>query len=666
VAALLLPVEVTGLYDATHRIESARVYGNIDHYAYYYIDLLIGTPQQRVSVILDTGSGVCAFPCASCGHCGHHIDPAFDFGHSSTASWTPCGSSCSDRCSSGKCSYYQGYTEGSSISGFWFQDYVSLGDSIQHNPAVLGRMGCHQNENNLFYTQRANGILGVGPHSRGGGRTLLQELFTDRTHVDSRIFSICLAEWGGRLVVGGHNESYHTSPVQYTPMLLNRGYYGVSLTGMKVDGNLVATRFGSSMVDSGTTYTYMGSTPYRQLRDAIITYCRGHENCGATLRSKCWDVPGGAAGLSRFPTIEVLFGSITSAWVPKAYLYRKGTGNKWCFAFEDDGAGANTVLGASWMLHKEIIFDMAANRVGIAQANCPEFRERPPPPSASSTLAPTTTFLERTTTTPEPTTTTPAPTTTTPAPTTTTPEPTTTTPEPTTTTPVPTTTTLEPTTTTPEPLTTTAVVTATITRVTPIVFTSIVDTSTTVTTSSARPTYVPLPWTAEPVVSAPTPSPTTTTATTTAPLGGPADRAWVALRAHTAYVGAALGVLAACAVVTCRMLCRRGEHRHVKLKDEDSGMPPQIVGAVNGETTGLSPQGLEHFVIGDDDEEEEVLQCNDEGFDDYVTNGDLLRMSGTGGDRPPPVFSGASGPPTPGALGASNGGAFGGSERALD
>ena len=30
---------------------------------------MVGTPPQRVSVILDTGSGVCAYPCASCKHC---------------------------------------------------------------------------------------------------------------------------------------------------------------------------------------------------------------------------------------------------------------------------------------------------------------------------------------------------------------------------------------------------------------------------------------------------------------------------------------------------------------------------------------------------------------------------------------------------------------------
>jgi len=43
------------LYDPYNHIESARLYGNINEYAYYFVDLLVGTPPQRVSVILDTG-----------------------------------------------------------------------------------------------------------------------------------------------------------------------------------------------------------------------------------------------------------------------------------------------------------------------------------------------------------------------------------------------------------------------------------------------------------------------------------------------------------------------------------------------------------------------------------------------------------------------------------
>lgn len=370
---LLLAPPCVGLYDPKHRIESARIYGNIDAFAYYYVDMLVGTPPQRVSLIVDTGSGVTAFPCRSCRHCGRHIDPNFDFERSKTAKWVPCGGKCTATCRGGHCQYHQGYTEGSSITGWYFLDQVSLGDAIQRNPPVQSTMGCHQDENRLFYTQKANGIMGIRPPAGRGAPTIFEQLWADKAHVNSKIFALCLGEWGGRLVVGGHNESYHKGPIQWTSVSTKGGYYQLALQAFVVDGQEIRGPFGTAMVDSGTTYTYMGRTPYRNLRQSIESYCSRHNNCNARQMGSCYE----AKDLSGFPKVEVLLQGVRMRWPAKAYLYRKGSGNRWCYSFEDDGPGANTVLGASWMLHHEVIFDLEAKKVGIVEADCPEYRKRP-------------------------------------------------------------------------------------------------------------------------------------------------------------------------------------------------------------------------------------------------------------------------------------------------
>lgn len=360
------------LYDPVNHIESCRVYGNIDKYAYYFLDMLIGTPPQRVSVIVDTGSHIAAFPCASCKHCGNHIDPAFDFAKSTSAAWVGCDS-CKGSCKSGHCSYSQSYTEGSSLSGWWFTDMVRIGDAQQRNPPVQAKLGCHQNENNLFYTQKANGILGIAPSS--GAPTVLEELYRDREHVEKRVFALCLAEWGGRFVVGGWNASYHQGEIGWTP-LTSKGTYAVQLSSMSVGGTPLGSgiNFKHTIIDSGTTHVYMGSKPYRTLRAAIERYCDAHNGCGATRKGTCFTVK---KDLKAFPDITVFFGTLSTVWQAKGYLNHKATSKNWCYSFMDDGNNANTVLGAAWMMHHEIIFDLRRDKVGIVQADCPDYKERP-------------------------------------------------------------------------------------------------------------------------------------------------------------------------------------------------------------------------------------------------------------------------------------------------
>merc|ERR1719367_1179922 len=113
------------------------------------------------------------------------------------------------------------------------------------------------------------------------------------------------------MTVGGFNKTLHTGPAQSIPMTTSSGYYGVVLNGMRVDGHVVTKNFRSTIIDSGSTYTYMASEPYRLIRDSVVSYCKNHRNCGVKklegLKGKCWSMPGGVSGLDLFPTIESIF-----------------------------------------------------------------------------------------------------------------------------------------------------------------------------------------------------------------------------------------------------------------------------------------------------------------------------------------------------------------------
>lgn len=68
------------------------VYGNAS-LGYYFVNIFVGTPNpQPQSVIIDTGSGILAMPCANCKSCGHdnHIHPPYDQSKSQSSRTLTC------------------------------------------------------------------------------------------------------------------------------------------------------------------------------------------------------------------------------------------------------------------------------------------------------------------------------------------------------------------------------------------------------------------------------------------------------------------------------------------------------------------------------------------------------------------------------------------------
>jgi hypothetical protein len=298
-----------------------------------------------------------------------------------------CERECDTTCFKEHCPYTETYTEGSTISGYWFDDLVELGDSFQKNPPVRARLGCHNNENKLFYTQKANGIMGLAPKvgAQSDRPTILQDLFRDKQHVNTKIFSICLATWGGRLTVGGYNNTYHAgSGITWVSMRASH-YYFVFPEGVAMEGEgqrvTIASgqhAFGVCIVDSGTTYTYFPGPVFNSITDHLSQYCRDHNNCGAQHEgTECYRLLDPIAGPVHFPTLRMQFGQgLEVTWPADGYLHQRGEFGVWCHTFMENNI-FQTVLGISWMIHKDVIFDLVHGRLGVADAECPEHRAQP-------------------------------------------------------------------------------------------------------------------------------------------------------------------------------------------------------------------------------------------------------------------------------------------------
>ena len=115
-------------------------------YGTHYATIWVGTPPQRKSVIIDTGSHFTAFPCKGCLGCGeeHHTDKYFDQDASSTFRPLHCKAvpnrpkECQGiaNCLNGKCILSQTYTEGSSWEAFQAVDKLFVGGKQLTNTAL--------------------------------------------------------------------------------------------------------------------------------------------------------------------------------------------------------------------------------------------------------------------------------------------------------------------------------------------------------------------------------------------------------------------------------------------------------------------------------------------------------------------------------------------------
>jgi len=187
------------------------------------------------------------------------------------------------------------------------------------------------------------------------------------------------------LTVGGHEQRFNkgNATLQWMPISQNR-YFGVELQEVKLGTKVLAQGtqdFGTAVVDSGTTFTYFPGEVYAGFLAAVNAACEGGGCDAWPAGSNCWRLNSGGTSPHGFPTATMAFsgvdGDIVLRWPPEAYLFSRGEADLWCPAFADNGNQVQTVLGVSFFLHKNIVFDTETSRLGVSEADCPEHR-RPP------------------------------------------------------------------------------------------------------------------------------------------------------------------------------------------------------------------------------------------------------------------------------------------------
>ena len=197
---------------------------------YYYINVYVGSPPQRQSVILDTGSDFTAFPCNRCTkeNCGKHNNPWFNEKKSKSISKLKCnakfgGYMCTN-CMDMQCKFERHYSEeedgnNKGLVGPVYLDNMTIGDgkdilagptgyktSQVYKDSFLGDrrrylnpfkmlFGCTINEPKMFKAQKANGIMGIAAHSNSymTSPNIIDQLLKSK-QISHNQFSLCFGD----------------------------------------------------------------------------------------------------------------------------------------------------------------------------------------------------------------------------------------------------------------------------------------------------------------------------------------------------------------------------------------------------------------------------------------------------------------------------------------
>ncbi|KAL4193704.1 hypothetical protein AMTRI_Chr06g178080 [Amborella trichopoda] len=239
----------------------------------YIVTVLIGTDQQEVPLVMDTGSDLTWTQCDPCKICFKQPVPLFRPAGSGTYEQRDCTDPlCKDvnpGCS-GKCTYQQSYLDGSKSSGNYATEVFFFKSAefglVNARPVAFG---CGDNNVGMF-DGHAAGVLGLG----GNPPSIVSQFGDTLGHV----FAYCVLSSlePGMLVLG---PSFHRPQegLQKTPLHSSTPYIlelmDISVGGVSIGvppGTFDPTKTDQAFViDSGIWYSYLPQDVYNKAVAAV-------------------------------------------------------------------------------------------------------------------------------------------------------------------------------------------------------------------------------------------------------------------------------------------------------------------------------------------------------------------------------------------------------------
>ncbi|CAN1251892.1 Probable aspartyl protease At4g16563 [Linum perenne] len=381
-------------------------------YGGYSISLSFGTPPQTLPFVIDTSSSFVWSPCTTHYRCKNCLSfpspttaiPSFLPVLSSSSkivgcrnpkcSWIhgrfdPCGADCGYRICP---PYLVSYGSGTATGG------IALSETLRLKNVTVPNFlfGC-----SVFSSKQPAGIAGLGR----GKSSLTSQLGVAK-------FSYCLLSHRfddsvrrtGYLILDSGSDSGRKTETEtktrgmiYTPFVKNPGkpgysvYYYVGLRRISVGGRRVEIPYrylappdnngsGGTIVDSGTTFTYMTRGVFDPVSSALVAEMEGNRNYS---RSRADEAASGLRPCFRMrrsvvvPELRLHFkGGAEMVFPMENYFAYVGGGAAACLTVVTDGgvegkgSGPSVIIGNYQMQNFHVEFDLKKQRFGFKQEAC--------------------------------------------------------------------------------------------------------------------------------------------------------------------------------------------------------------------------------------------------------------------------------------------------------
>ncbi|XP_061483596.1 beta-secretase 2 isoform X1 [Rhineura floridana] len=344
----------------------------------YYLELLIGTPPQKLNILVDTGSS--NFAVAG----PQNADLTSYFNKEESSTYKSLGIEVTVK-----------YTQGSWI-GTLGTDVITMPKGI-NGTFTINIVTISQSENFFLKGVQWHGILGLAYDALAKPSSSAETFFDSLVNQAKipNIFSLQMCGAGlpvsgtgtngGSLVLGGIEPSLYKGEIWYTP-IKKEWYYQIEILKFEVGGqdlNLDCKEYNAdkAIVDSGTTLLRLPEKVFNAVVGAIIQTSLIQEFSSgfwSGIELACWDKT--ERPWTFFPKISIYLRDENSsrsfriAILPQLYIQPVlEIGQKLgCYRFGISSSTSALVIGATVMEGFYVIFDRAQKRVGFALSTCAE------------------------------------------------------------------------------------------------------------------------------------------------------------------------------------------------------------------------------------------------------------------------------------------------------